>query len=77
MKMKRRIKRPPMYLVQFDGEARKIGSGKRLIHIDSIGPKWVKIRCAIIPGRVARLPRATWNIVMRSRNNREVAECIR
>jgi len=55
--------------VHFNDEAPRIGSGVRRVVVESIGPKWVKLR-APSTGTSQRIKRAVWNDVARASSRR-------
>lgn len=56
----------------FDDEAPAIGSGLRLVFVERIGPKWVRVRCPFTL-RCARLKRPVWDRLIRSRRARHAS----
>lgn len=50
------------YRVDLKDEATRIGSGRRTVFVDRVGPRWVPIRDPYTL-RTARLPRADWNAI--------------
>jgi len=49
----------------FDDEAPAIGAGLRLVFVERLGRKWVRVRCPFTL-RAARLERATWDRLSRN-----------
>ncbi len=57
------------YVVHFDGEAPAIGSGRRHVNVESLGPKWVKLR-APSTGRGTTIPRRQWDEIVAAAEKR-------
>ncbi len=45
--------------IHFTNEAPRIGSGRRRVFVETIGPKWVKIR-SVATGQLTTLARPIW-----------------
>lgn len=64
---------PPDRWIFLDGEAPQIGSGRRGVYIESIGPKWARIRDAAT-GTPAKLKREVWDRIDRASAKREAKQ---
>ena len=57
------------YVVHLNGEAPAIGSGRRHVNVESLGPKWVKLR-APSTGRATTISRRQWDEIMAAAEKR-------
>ena len=74
------MSKQPMSLYLFlQDEAPRIGSGRRKVTVMSVGPKWVKLRYIKAKFKkhsvtiYHKLPRKTWDRLMRLKNKRDEA----